>query len=135
MSQVYERNRKTTKLQCITTAKELQTELLKYIMKEKNMPKKWRYFIGQDAAKSVNRLLENIISANSVYPINEHELQIRKDYQTQALACCRQIQNYIFCMKNCIDETNLDKLKKLFEILRQEYKLLLNWKKANKIMR
>ena len=135
MSQVYEKDRKKTKLQCIITGMELQCAVLKYVMKEENMPKKWRYFIGQDFVKITNRMLENIISGNAIYPVNEHELQIRKDYQTQALACCRQMQSYIHCLKNCVDETNLDILRNVFKILAKEYKLLLNWKKANKIIK
>lgn len=42
MSGVYARLRKKTEVQFLVTAWELQKEITKFVMSEKNIPKKWR---------------------------------------------------------------------------------------------
>ena len=74
MSNVFLRKRADTELTFMTTARQLQNELTKYVMREKVMPKKWRYMIGRTLIAKVDEMVDNIIAANSIYVITEHDL-------------------------------------------------------------
>ncbi len=41
--------------------------------------------------KQLDELLDNITDANTIYPINEHELEVRRDYQTKAIGNCEKL--------------------------------------------
>lgn len=64
MSNVFLRKRADTELTFMTTARQLQNELTKYVMREKVMPKKWRYMIGRTLIAKVDEMVDNIIAAN-----------------------------------------------------------------------
>ena len=64
MSNVHRRFRKETDLQFLVTAQELQFELTKFVMREKNVPKKWRLIIAQPLIAKVDELLDNLNYAN-----------------------------------------------------------------------
>ena len=75
---VFKRNRSETKLQFYINALELQTEITKYVLREKVVPKKWRFAIGYDLVKKADLLVDFITLANSIYPTNWRELFLRK---------------------------------------------------------
>lgn len=41
--------------------------------------------------KQLDELLDNITDANTIYPINAHELEVRRDYQTKAIGNCEKL--------------------------------------------
>ena len=83
---VYKKDRKETAIQYIVTAQSLQTAVIKYMMNEKRVPKKWRYMLARGAMLKASELLDNVIGSNAVFPSDEHKLQTRKDY-LQAAIC------------------------------------------------
>ena len=135
MSNVYARNRKETSMQFFVNALELQVEITKYVMKEKVLPKKWRYAIGYPLITKVDELVDNITYANSIYPVNEEELQQRKQYQTMAICNCFQIQNKLIRAEKCVQTVKIEQIERIIELIGKELEVLKAWKKANKIIK
>ena len=135
MSNVYARNRKETSMQFFVNALELQVEITKYVMREKVLPKKWRYAIGYPLITKVDELVDNITYANSIYPVNEEELQQRKQYQTMAICNCFQIQNKLIRAEKYVQTVKIEQIERIIELIGKELELLKAWKKANKIIK
>ena len=134
MSDVFARNRTETELQFRVNAVELQIEISKYVMREKVMPKKWRYAIGYPLINKVDELVDNITYANSIYPTDEKELKKRKMYQTLAIANCYQIQNKLIRMLKCVETTKVKQIEIIIEKLSREAELLSGWRKSSKVI-
>ena len=135
MSGVFARNKSETELQFRVNAENLQVELSKYVMKEKVLPKKWRYAIGYPLISKVDELVDNITYANSFYPEDETELKKRKMYQTLAIANCFQIQNKLIRMLKCVETTNVKHIENIIKRLTHEVDLLIAWRKNSKIIK
>ena len=50
------------------------------------MPKRYTYLILQDVIQLAGRVMDNTKAANSVFPTNQHEAQIRRDHWIHARA-------------------------------------------------
>lgn len=133
LSDVFTRLRGRTGTQFEITALELQTEITKYCVNEKYVPKKWRLLIGVPLINKIDELVDNISFANSIYPTDEKELQERKRFQVRAIANCYQLQNLIIKLENTVDKVTIKSLDKIIDLLCIERNLLLAWKKSNKI--
>ena len=136
MSSVFRRNRAETKIQFYVNALNLQVEISKYVMREKVLPKKWRYGIGYPLIAKVDELVDNITYANSIYVTknNPQDMKIREHYQTLAIANCFQIQNKLVRMEKCVETVKIEQMDKIIEFLENEINLLKSWKKSNKII-
>ena len=75
--------RAESEMEFIYTARELQ----KYtIQKCVGFPKRYTFYVSQPIANSATRIQQYVKMANSVYPTNAHEAQIRRDYLIKANA-------------------------------------------------
>ena len=134
MSNVFLRKRADTQLTFMTTGRQLQNELTKYVMREKVMPKKWRYMIGRTLIAKVDEMMDNIIAANSVYAMTKHDLELRKEFQQKAICNCFQIQNKLLRMIDCVETVTVKSLTPTIKLLNKEVATLKNWKKSTKIV-
>lgn len=132
MSTVHKRFRKETELQFLVTSQELQIELTKFVMRDKNIPKKWRLIIGVPIVAKVDELLDNLHYANSIYPTNKEEYAMRSKYQTLAVCNCRQLHNKIVKMIECVQSVKIENLEKIAELLESAEVLIKKWKKNDK---
>jgi len=135
MSSVYKRFRKETELQFLVTSQELQFELTKFVMKEKNIPKKWRLIIGMPIVQKVDELLDNLHYANSIYitkDSDKSEYLLRVKYQTLAICNCWQLHNKIVKMIECVQSVKIENLEKIAELLTNAETLIKKWKKNDK---
>nr|DAJ76574.1 MAG TPA: Avd-like-generating retroelement protein [Caudoviricetes sp.] len=132
MSNVHRRFRKETELQFLMTAQELQFELTKFVMREKNIPKKWRLIIGQPLIAKVDELLDNLNYANTIFPTNIYEYEMRSKYQTLAVCNCWQLHNKIVRMIECVQSVKIENLEKIAELLTNAEVLIKKWKKTDK---
>ena len=117
----------------MTTGRQLQIELTKYVMREKVMPKKWRYMIGRTLIAKVDEMMDNIVAANSIYVMTDKDLEIRKEFQTKAICNCFQIQNKLLRMIDCVETVTVKSLAPAIQLLNKEVATLKNWKKSTKI--
>jgi len=91
MSSVLKNRRSISELEFFQNAIALRTELTKFILNDKNVPKSYRLYFALPMKSKLTALMDNITAANTIYPINEHELEQRRDYQTKAIIVCEQI--------------------------------------------
>ena len=56
------------------------------------IPKRYTFYIGQNIAAIATRVYELVKCGNSIYPLNQHEAQMRRDYFLRAHA---ELQNLI----------------------------------------
>lgn len=77
--------------------------------------------------KSLNR---NITKANTLYPINEHELEIRRDYQNAAISDCEDLIQELQHIMTIIP-VDVNKILPYVEKIDYEITLLKGWRKAN----
>jgi hypothetical protein len=70
-------------MEFIHTARELQIYTIK---KCAAFPKRYTFYINQPIAELANRIYTCVVMANSIYPTNAHEVQLRRDYLLKANA-------------------------------------------------
>ena len=75
--------RNNSSVEFIHTARELQ---IYSIQKCVGFPKRYTFYVSQHIADSATRIHEYVKMANSVFPTNQHEAQIRRDYLIRANA-------------------------------------------------
>lgn len=95
-----------------------------------NYPEWMIAHLREKVLEIMSSFMDNIISANSLYPINEHELEVRRDYQNAAIKDCeRFIQELQHIMT--IIPADVNKLLPYVEKTEYEITLLKGWRKAN----
>lgn len=80
---VIKSKRTTSDMEFLVTARNLQ---IYTIQKCVNFPKRYTFFVSQPLANAAVRVYEDVKRANSIYPINQHEVQMRRDYLLHANA-------------------------------------------------
>ena len=70
-------------MEFVHTARQLQ---IYTIQKCVGFPKRYTFFIAQPISNSATRVHEYVKMANSIYPTNAHEVQLRRDYLLRANA-------------------------------------------------
>ena len=83
----------------------------------------------------LRNLINNITSANTIYAVNESEVEDRRRYQTEAIANCEQLlqeMQYVISVLPC----DINKFMPYVGLIEEEIKLLKGWRKSNsKILR
>ncbi|MBR0411528.1 MAG: hypothetical protein IJI25_11120 [Eubacterium sp.] len=75
--------RAESEMEFIHTARQLQ---IYTIQKCVGFPKRYTFYIAQPIANSATRVHQYTKMANSIYPTNAHEVQLRRDYLLRANA-------------------------------------------------
>ena len=73
---VIKSKRTTSDMEFIATARKLE---IYTIQKCVNFPKRYTFYVSQPIANAATRIYEDVKRANSIYPTNQHEVQIRRD--------------------------------------------------------
>lgn len=94
---VYKALRTESSVQFVETARKLAICTRRNCIK---MPKRLTFFGGQKLCEMADEVYALVKKANSVYPTNAHEAQLRRDYLTQANA---QLQAFIGQLSLMID--------------------------------
>ena len=76
-------------------------------------------------------LMLNITAGNTIYPVDEAEMRLRRQYQTAAIINCEQLLQE---MQYCADvfPVHVNKFLPYVEAIETELKLLKGWRKSNK---
>jgi hypothetical protein len=78
----------------------------------------------------LRNMMLNITAANSVYPSNGAEIQIRRNYQNAAIVNCEQLlQEILYCED--VMPVKASKFLPYIERVEFEIKLLKGWRKSN----
>ena len=73
---VIKSKRNTSTMEFLATARKLQ---IYTIQKCANFPKRYTFYVSQPLANAATRVYEYVKCANSIYPLNQHEAQLRRD--------------------------------------------------------
>ncbi len=63
-------------------------------------------------------------SANSIYPRNAHEAQMRRDLLQQAINCVENLGSQVHTLYRITDKISIDSLERWAELLDYEHKLI-----------
>lgn len=73
---VIKSQRSTSDMEFIANARKLQIYTVKKCI---SFPKRYTFYISQPIANAATRIYEDVRRANSIYPLNQHEAQMRRD--------------------------------------------------------
>ena len=73
---VIKSQRNTSEMEFIANARKLQIFTVRKCV---SFPKRYTFYVSQPIANSATRIYEDVIRANSIYPLNQHEAQMRRD--------------------------------------------------------
>lgn len=73
---VIKSKRNTSEMEFIANARKLQIYTIKKCV---NFPKRYTFYVSQPIANASTRIYEDVRRANSIYPVNQHEAQMRRD--------------------------------------------------------
>ena len=82
-------SRSVSDVQFLYTARELQIYTIRKCV---SFPKRYTFYVSQPLAAAATRVHEDVKRGNSIYPANQHEVQLRRDYFLQAVA---ELQNLV----------------------------------------
>lgn len=117
---VIKSNRAESEMEFIHTARQLQIHT---IQKCVNFPKRYTFYVGQPMAECATRIHEYVKCANSIYPLNQHEVQIRRDYLLRANAELNSLISQIEVAGELFG-LEPDKMKFWMEIIEKEIRLV-----------
>ena len=80
---VIKSKRGESEMEFIYTARQLEIHTIR---KCAHFPKKYTFYVSQPLANMATRVHQYVKKANSVYPANQHEAQIRRDFLIRANA-------------------------------------------------
>lgn len=134
MSGVHLRDRKTTDVQYVVTARNLRIELTKFLRNQHNIPKADRYLIAMPIIEKARELSLSCTAANAVFPVNEVTLNKRKNYLIDAWVAAQQLQEDLIVCIETVQTANISKLSAVIEQLGKLCALILAAKKSAKII-
>lgn len=117
---VIKSNRAESDMEFIHTARQLQIHT---IQKCVNFPKRYTFYVGQPMAECATRIHEYVKCANSIYPLNQHEVQMRRDYLLRANAELNSLISQIEVAGELFG-LEPDKMKFWMEIVEKEIRLV-----------
>ena len=73
---VIKSQRNKSEMEFIANARKLQIYTIRKCV---NFPKRYTFYVSQPIANASTRIYEDVRRANSIYPVNQHEAQMRRD--------------------------------------------------------
>jgi len=123
-------------MQFVDTASKLHIYTVKQCVK---FPKRYTFYVSQNISDTASEILKCVKSANSIYPTNAHEVQVRRDYFLRAYAETQSLVSLINDAKEMFDisgsamtgwmeliQAELNLLKGILKTDKQRYKKILN---------
>ena len=118
---VVKSKREESTVQFLDNAIDLQVYTLKQCIK---FPKRYMFLLTNGIIELARNCLFYVKSANSIFPRNEHEAQMRRDYFIKANACVMNLYTQLDIAYECIDELSEKTFVKWIELARNEEKLI-----------
>ena len=117
---VIKSKRSVSEMEFIATARKLEIHTIKKCV---NFPKRYTFYVSQPLANAATRVYENVKKGNSIYPTNQHEVQMRRDYFLIAHA---ELQSMISQLEVAAELFGIDAdaMKYWMELIDSEIKLV-----------
>lgn len=145
MSNVIERYRRTSQMEFFKNALELQEDMMKFLLREKNVPRKYRGVVTYPIIEKFDELFDLMRQANRIYADTETSTAARREAQT---ACIRKVDDIYYLLQRAVSLLWKDKLKSktpsaeqqrlrnalndFATRLKHEEELLTGWRKSTK---
>lgn len=107
-------------MEFLATARKLQ---IYTIQKCVNFPKRYTFYVSQPLANAATRVYEYVKCANSIYPLNQHEAQLRRDCFIKANAELNSIASQLEVAQELFG-IDMDTLMYWAEMVNTEIKLV-----------
>ena len=117
---VIKSKRSTSDMEFLYNARKLQIHTIKKCV---NFPKRYTFYVSQPIAECATRIHEYVKCANSIYPLNQHEVQMRRDYFLRANAELNNLVSQIE-VANELFGIDMDSLKYWMDIVELEIRLV-----------
>lgn len=125
---VVKSKRKESALQFLDTASQLHIYSIKQCVK---FPKRYTFYVSQNISDTASEILKCVKSANSIFPTNVHEMQVRRDYFLRAYAETQSLISLINDAKELFDISGTA-MTGWMELIQTELKLLRGIMKTDK---
>mgnify|MGYP001146655223 CR=1 FL=1 len=120
--------RNESRLEFLDNAYNLQLEMIRTCSK---FPKRYMFFFTQNLVKLATSCHENVKSANTIFPTNKEELQIRTNYLNNSLCDLYNLLSQL-SIANKLTEISEHKLKTILEMIDKEIPLIKGLKNSDK---
>lgn len=127
---VLKSRRELSEMQFFQTGVDIQNKLIEFCMNEKNIPKKYRFVYAMPIIEQGEKLVENIVSANTIYPTTNEEVMKRREYQTEALANCEKILQKLQSLRRTLG-VDSGILKEIVGMIVNERGYIVAWRKSD----
>ena len=132
MSNVLMRKRSVSDLEFWKNGADIRAHLTRFLMNEKNVPKRYTFVFTLPGIDLGRKLMEEITAANTVYPTNADELAQRRAHQNEAIVLCEQIIQHLQWLVDTLP-VRVISLEVLVELVNKEVALLKAWRKKNRV--
>lgn len=127
---VIQSKRKPSSVQFLDTAYELNVLTIQNCLK---IEKRYTFLISTELVKLANSVHNNVKAANSVFPSNKHEAQIRRDYLIRANSSLQALFSQIDILYGLHPEKITDKMFEAWlDMAETEAKLISGAKSSDK---
>lgn len=89
---VYKSKRGKSSVQFVESARKLEEHTLEQCLK---VPKRYTFLLTQRIMGLASTVYEEVVAANSIYPTNQHEAQLRRDHLTAANAALQALDRQL----------------------------------------
>ena len=125
---VIKSKRSTSEMEFLYNARQLQIHTIKKVA---NFPKRYTFYVSQPIAACATRIHECVKCANSIYPLNQHEVQMRRDYFLRANAELNNLVSQIE-VANELFGIDMDAMKYWMNMVELEIRLVKAVMKADR---
>ena len=121
--------REQSEMQFFQTAVDVQNELIKFCMEEKNVPKKYRFVYAIPIIAEGQALVDNVVNANTIFVKTNEEVIDRRHYQNEANANCEKILQKLQSLRTVLG-IDSGQLKNIVGMVISEKGYITAWKKS-----
>lgn len=80
--------------------------------------------------QTASSLTYNVVAANTIYPTNMHEYEMRRDYQNQAIVNCEQLLHELQRIVDIFD-VDINVHERYVKAINREIGLIKNWRRRD----
>ena len=117
---VIKSKRSTSEMEFLANARKLEVYTLQKCV---GFPKRYTFYLAQPLANSATYVYANVKRGNSIYPLNQHEVQMRRDYFLRAYAELQNMVSQIEVAQELFG-IEMDTMKYWMEIIDTEMRLV-----------
>ena len=127
---VPEGKRTESKLSVQTKAIELAEYTITICSNEKNFPKRYRWCLTSKIVDAVTEIISDINTANSIYVTTKGDYELRRSYQTKALAYTARMLG-LMQLAHTKFGINSKRIKHWTELVIDVRELIKKWRKSD----